>query len=592
MRFQVLPLLIFVLMVRAAGAGDETRQVLFDGNSTGAPQLLVPTSPQVSVRPSKDVTSQPGVEVTIKAGDAGYPGVTLAAKGGKWNLGAFGHVEARISNTSAAPMTVTLRVDNEGNWQDNPWNGENLYLAAGETGSVAVRFGYSWGQPGFKLKPEAVSSLMIFTGKVDAEKSFRILSIEAAGTKGEGLLANPNAIRVRPSDGVLYDRKMKLGIVQDPRAILIKPAQGRWDLRDSLQAEVELQNTGSAPMSPRVKMQSDRGETPVVQSPAIAPGAKATVVLPFFDGQPWVIDQNQAPRFANDAAQNVTIDVDGGGDARHLEVLSIKASMPPAPVLPAWLGQRPPVDGKWTKTFEDNFDGPAIDASKWNIYTENYWDKRSHFSKDNVILGGGTVRLRFQKKRGHENDDPKRKETDYATGFLDGFGKWTQKYGYFEARMKLPTAPGLWPCFWLMPDRGARAGETWQRTDTGNGGMEFDIMEYLSRWGPNRYNIAHHWDGYGEGHKANGMEQNYVQPDKDGYITSGLLWTPGESVFYCNGNEIARWTSPRISSVSSYIIFTHVSGGWDNAPLEDAQLPSDFVIDYVRVWQREDLKSP
>ena len=50
MRLQALPLLIVALMVQGASAGDETRQVLFDGNATGAPQLLVPTSPQVSVR--------------------------------------------------------------------------------------------------------------------------------------------------------------------------------------------------------------------------------------------------------------------------------------------------------------------------------------------------------------------------------------------------------------------------------------------------------------------------------------------------------------------------------------------------------------
>jgi beta-glucanase (GH16 family) len=590
MRVQRVSLLAFALLVQAGLAADEKPLLLFDGTASGANLLLVPNTPQVTVSPSVNATAQAGVGVTIKPGEEGYPMVTLAAKGGKWDLGAFGHIEARITNTTAVPITVSLRVNNEGNWQEYPWNSENLYLAAGETGTVGVRFGYSWGQPGFKLKPEAINKVDVFTGKVDAERSFRIHSIEAAGTKGEGPLADPKAVRVKPPNGLLYDRTMRLGTIQDPRFTLIKPVLGRWDLRDYLQTEVRLRNTGPAPISPRVKMQSDRGETPVVQSPAIAPGAETTVVVPFFDGKAWIQDQDKAPRFANDAAQNVTIEVDAASDARKLEVLSVKASKPPAPVLPEWLGKRPPVDGKWTKTFEDNFDGPTIDPSKWNIYTENYWDKQSHFSKDNVILGGGLVRLRYQKKRGHENDDPKRKETDYATGFLDGYGKWMQKYGYFEARMKLPTAPGLWPTFWLMPDRGVQAGEQWVRADTGNSGMEFDIMEHLTRWGPNRHNIAHHWDGYGADHKSNGLDQVYVQPDKEGFITSGLLWTPGETVFYCNGKELLRWTNPRISSVQSYMIFTCVSGGWDNSPVDDALLPSDFVIDYVRVWQRADLK--
>ena len=31
-------------------------------------------------------------------------------------------------------------------------------------------------------------------------------------------------------------------------------------------------------------------------------------------------------------------------------------------------------------------------------------------------------------------------------------------------------------------------------------------------------------------------------------------------------------------------------GLWANAPLDDSQLPADFVVDWCRVWQRDDLK--
>jgi beta-glucanase (GH16 family) len=119
--------------------------------------------------------------------------------------------------------------------------------------------------------------------------------------------------------------------------------------------------------------------------------------------------------------------------------------------------------------------------------------------------------------------------------------------------------------------------------------MEFDIMEYLTRWGPYRYNIAMHWDGYGKKHKAIGSDKVYFQPDKDGFVTSGLLWTPGELVLYCNGKEIGRWKNERISTVPADLMFTLPMGGWDNSPLDDSKLPDDFVIDYVRCWQRADL---
>jgi beta-glucanase (GH16 family) len=201
------------------------------------------------------------------------------------------------------------------------------------------------------------------------------------------------------------------------------------------------------------------------------------------------------------------------------------------------------------------------------------------------------ARLRYEKKTGHHNDDPKRPESAYAAGFLEGYGKWVQRYGYFEARMKLPTAPGLWPAFWMMPDRGVDVGPQWKRQDTGNGGMEFDILEHLTRWGHNRYNIAMHYDGYGKDHKSLGSDRIYFQPDKDGYVTAGLLWTPGSVTYYANGKAVLHWESPRISNVPEDMMFTLPQGGWDNNAIEDKKLPDDFIIDYVRVWQRKDLAS-
>ena len=285
------------------------------------------------------------------------------------------------------------------------------------------------------------------------------------------------------------------------------------------------------------------------------------------------------------------------GEAKLL-IESITAAAPPA-VVPDWLGKRPPVEGEWVKTFDENFDGPTIDPTKWNIYGPNYWDRASHWSKDNLILDRGVARFHFEKKRGFHNDNPDPKvkpqnltgqnESDYACGYLDTYGKWVQRYGYFEARVKLPRVPGLWPTFWMMPDRGEAAGPQGKRADTGNGGMELDIMEHLTRWGPYRYNVALHFDGYDKEHKSVGSSVNYVQADKDGFITSGLLWTPGSAVFYCNGQELWRWEGPRVSNVPANFIIEMTTGGWDNNAVDDKQLPADYLVDYVRVWQRKDF---
>ena len=594
--------------------------------------LLDLSQDQVTLKPSSEQvthTKEPtgqglGLAVRIDAGEAGYPGLAIIPKDGPWDLSAFGHVEAKVINTGPKPIHLSLRVDNAGDWKLNPWNTEARMIQPGETGTIKVIFGYAYGfKPNYQLNAGKVTQVLLFTGKAKEPASFNVLSLVAGGEAGEKPPVNPDSIRIVPKDGVVIgsgvDASKDLATtvaggkaeVADGKVVFsfdkgaaqqagaLRPAAGRWNLRDYLEVKVSVTNVGDAAVTPQAWLESGKGNSDVIAASApLAPGESAAITVPFASSKLWQGPEDASKKgekgtggsqLASNIVAAVKVAPKEKGQAATLRVDSAIAAMPAAVDLPDWLGKRPPVEGDWKLTFEENFDS-TIDPGVWNIYTANYWDKRSHFSKDNVIVEDGVVKLRFEHKTGHHNDDPEGKVTDYATGFLDTYGKWVQRYGYFEARMKLPTAPGLWPAFWLMPDRGIDAGPQWKRADIGNGGMEFDIMEYLSRWGPNRFSPAFHWDGYKENHKSTGSTI-YFQPDKDGFVTVGLLWTPGSAKIYTHGQLTAQWDNPRISSVESYIIFTAVSGGWDNDPLDHKLLPDDFVIDYVRVWQRSDLAS-
>jgi len=605
---------------------------LVDFNRDGIANRCEPSCDQVTFKQDDDSAS--GLIVNLAAGDAGYPGICIKPPTRVWDLSSFGHVEARITNTSGKARTIIMRVDNAGEWQEEPWNTESIYLKPGETGTAKVIFGYQYGmKPGYKLDPSKVVQVMFFTEKVTQPISFRIESISATGPRGEKPPVKPQDVRIKPMAGYVLGGGVKIkadnqidakdgatGEVvmkgdqqilrlsypanKESHQVFFKPPIGRWDFTQVCELRVRVKNVGATPIMPSVQATSDtyNGTDIAVANAMLNPGAQQEIVVRFDPKIVWQGPATEVTRshgggergtgtnFASDKVDAIRIIAQHEGQAAML-IESIVAQATPIET-PDWLGNRPPVNGPWKMTFHDEFDGKTIDTDRWNIYTENYWDKRSHFSKDNVILGDGLVRLRMEKKTGHENDDPNRKQTRYAVGFLDTYGKWAQRYGYFEARMKLPTAPGLWPAFWTMPDRGPADGAQWNRADTGNGGMEFDIMEHLTRWGPYRYNIAMHWDGYGKDHKSIGSSQVYLQPDEDGFITCGLLWTPGAATYYCNGKVVARWNSSRICKVPSYPILYLVTGGWDNSPLDDSQLPADFVIDYVRIWQRDDLASP
>ena len=494
-----LTLAISTLVAGPVSATQSTAKKLLDLSATKVDPQLSPKSEQVSVSRGEGADSS-GIVVTIQPGRDAYPGVILKPGSAvPWDLSAFGHVESRVSNLGTAPMTVVLQVDNAGDWRNAPWNAEPVSLKPGATATVSVIFGHSYGhRPGYALKPSEISRILLFAGKSEAVQRFRIDSITAAGPAGEKPVIDPNSIRTWPKAGVIVGAGVALnppkqvevkGGVQvmadgsglkiqftagkGEESAFLKPAIGRWDLGKASEIRVKVKNAGKSSISPAIQLTSEKLNETVAVTATLAPDASQEMIVPFAAATPWKgmpstgiwkgslsgekissldVQAGTGTRYASDRTDGIRITATHDGDAMLL-IESIVADAPAAP-RPPWLGTRPPVDGDWVKTFEDEFTESAVDLSKWNNEGPNYWDKLSHWSKNNVILDGQVVHLRYEKKTGYHNDDPKQKQTDYACGYLDTFGKWTQRYGYFEARMKLPTAPGLWPAFWMMPDRG------------------------------------------------------------------------------------------------------------------------------------------
>jgi len=644
------PLFLLLFWSATAPAADSTTTApkpLVDlvspdaANSVGAiaPRPLIDlSSPDASkqVRPNNGdpeyTIDKAGISVSLPAARAGYPGIqVIPANGGSWDLSPFGHIEAKITNTGTSTIRLTMRVDSQ-----DLRNTEVIGVRPGESKVAKVIFGYDFGfHPGKQtVDSTKVTLIILCLDKSDKIQSFRVEDLQGAGPAGEKPPFNPDYVLTKPVNGIILGK----GVTFDPakqvvakgaqvstgpdgnlavnlaggkeEVVTVKPAMGAWDLKDANQIRVKFKNIGATAVTPTVILGSNSPNKTSSKKP-IAPGAETEIVASFIPevatvGPKEVLTHNGEPlpgtgtKYASNHATEINIIFDSTPGAKSLLITSIIADAP-AEDVPSWVGKRPPVDGDWIQTFDEEFDGPTLDYKKWNIYGNNPWDKRTHFSKDNLILKDGKAILLYEKKTGFQNDDPNNKETgrtDYASGFLNTYGKWTQRYGYFESRMKLPTAPGLWPAFWLMPDRGINTppnpqwGIRADRDTTKNGGMEFDIMEFLSGWGIYRFNVACHWDGYGKAHKAVGSVCTYVHADKEGFITVGLLWTPGTAVVYNNGREVFRWENPRVANVQEYIMYDLVSGGWDNLPLDNAKLPDGLTIDYVRVWQRKDLATP
>ena len=222
---------------------------------------------------------------------------------------------------------------------------------------------------------------------------------------------------------------------------------------------------------------------------------------------------------------------------------------------------------KYKLTFEDLFEGTALDTTKWALCPEyrrqdagGYWRQSMTEVKDgNLILHAGI-------------------DTDGTpiSGAIRSLGLFEQAYGYFECRMMMHKTTGFWGAFWMM------CGNVGKVDGSAVSGVEIDIIESGER-PRNAVNHALHWDGYGADHKS--VSQIIRDPGQyDGnWHTYALQWTEEEYIFFIDGKETWRTSEPGICNRPGYLKLTTEFGTWA-APIVPEELPDCVRVDYVRVY--------
>ena len=94
--------------------------------------------------------------------------------------------------------------------------------------------------------------------------------------------------------------------------------------------------------------------------------------------------------------------------------------------------------------WSDEFDGPTLDAAKWTYRTDS--KNLSTQKPENVVVKDGLLRLTLKKEEaGGKNYS--------GAGIIS---RPAFKYGYYEARIKMPAGDGWHNSFWLMKHDGDR----------------------------------------------------------------------------------------------------------------------------------------
>jgi beta-glucanase (GH16 family) len=241
---------------------------------------------------------------------------------------------------------------------------------------------------------------------------------------------------------------------------------------------------------------------------------------------------------------------------------------------------------EWQLTWSDEFEGAAgssVDSSKWNFNIgrgDNGWgnaelqyytDRSTNVSLD----GNGNLIVTA------------RQESFSGAGFtsarLNTQGKFSQAYGRWEARLKTPTGPGLWPAFWLL---GADIDEvSWPQCG------EIDIMEQRGQE-PTINNGSIHGPGYSGGNSISSYYSSLVGRFDTEYHIYAVEWGTDFIDFFVDDYLYKRITPAMVPGEWVYdspffiILNVAVGGNFVGFPTSQTPFPQSLIVDYIRVYKQ------
>jgi beta-glucanase (GH16 family) len=244
--------------------------------------------------------------------------------------------------------------------------------------------------------------------------------------------------------------------------------------------------------------------------------------------------------------------------------------------------------------WHDEFDGrngSLPDPKKWiydlggggwgNQELESYTNRaeNAHIENGNLVI---TAR-----KENFEGSDHIARE--FTSARLKTQGLFSQTYGRFEARIKIPSGQGMWPAFWMMGDNISSVG--WPKCG------EIDIMENVGK----EPGLVH---GSLHGPMTTGAATDLTSTvslptGKDfaaAYHLYAVEWEPDAVRFYVDDTLYATFTAKSVASTPTTAgswVFDHpyflilnvaVGGSWPGPPDATSAFPQTMLIDYVRVY--------
>jgi beta-glucanase (GH16 family) len=248
----------------------------------------------------------------------------------------------------------------------------------------------------------------------------------------------------------------------------------------------------------------------------------------------------------------------------------------------------------WKLVWNDEFDGDALDASKWDFDLGNgFYDYRVH----QWVPGWGNEELQYYTKE-PENVQVRDscvfiravKAPLHGCGYTsarlktkarDGRVLFAKLYGRVEVRARVPWGKGLWPAIWMLPVDDRYGG--WAASG------EIDLMEIVGERPHEVLNSLHFGSSYP---RRSLRTHTHALPGNSTVQTSSHThwWScsklhNGHGVEAQSEADLNAWPAP-FDQAFYLLMNVAVGGNFPGHPNELTQFPAELVVDWVRVYDR------
>lgn len=242
-----------------------------------------------------------------------------------------------------------------------------------------------------------------------------------------------------------------------------------------------------------------------------------------------------------------------------------------------------PSSEAWTLVWSDEFEGAAGELpvpANWQFDIGTDWgNQQLEWTTDrpeNVSTDGNGNLVITAREESFQGQP-------YTSARIKTQDRFEQRYGRFEARIKLPVGRGIWPAFWMLgadfPDVG------WPQTG------EIDIMEYRGQ-NPTQLLGTVHGPGYSGGSAVGTTFQLPEGRLDTDFRLYAVEWEADRITWYLDDQVYFQVTPDDVQGEWVFddpffmILNVAVGGTFVGSPDESTRFPQAMLVDYIRVYER------